>query len=316
MSSIHVKDISTRLAVISDIHGNLPALEAVLADARQHDVDGYVVAGDFSDGPQAPDVIRTLHTLNGWMVRGNRESYFLTYDAGDAPDSWYTGGQWAGFRWMYRRLGRETLDFIASLPEQRVISIDGRAPIRVVHGSLSNASGLFLPERDAAALDLYERAGLLELVWHHARLDTALAQIDEMVLVCAHSHIPWQQEHSGRLVLNPGSVGAPINEDARAQYALLTWENGRWQAENRAIPYDLLRIRAAYHESGELAAGGVMARAFLLCVETGRNVPGWFVSYVRGLAREAGYENLNDAPEALWEQAEATFDWEMAVGRR
>ncbi len=304
------------LAVIADIHGNLPALEAVLTDARQHEVEGYVVAGDFSDGPQAPDVLRTLLTLNGWMIRGNRENYFLAYDAGDAPESWYTGGQWAGLRWMYRRLGRETLNFIASLPEQRVISIDGRAPIRVVHGSLSSASGLLLPERDAVARALYERAGLLRLGYRHAGLAAALAQIDEPVLICAHSHIPWQEEHADRLVFNPGSVGAPINEDVRAQYALLTWEDGRWQVEQRAIQYDLLRTRAAYHESGELAAGGAMARAFLLCVETGRNVPGWFVDTVRRLARKAGYKDLNSVPEALWEQAETTFDWETVAGRR
>jgi len=180
-----------RLAVLADVHGNLPALEAVLADVQQHSVDGIIVAGDL---------------------------------VGGGP------------------------------------------------------------------------------------------QIAEPVLVCGHTHIPWKQEHDGRLAFNPGAVGGPLNGDVRAQYALLTWQDDHWQVEHQAVPYDLDRIRAAFRESGLLAEGGAFAQACLLAIETGQNVAGHFVSYVYGLAAEAGFDDCDVVPDAIWDRAVATFDWDGAAG--
>jgi len=305
-----------RLAILADIHANLPALEAVLADIQQYDVDGIIVAGDLiGGGPQPAEVVRLLRSLDSLMIRGNNEDYFLAYEAGDAPDNWRVSYQWATLRWSYRRLDRETLDFIALLPGQRVIALDGIAPIRVVHGSPQSPSGRLFPDHDPAKLHWFRKAGLLPPDRDPDRLDVTLAQINEPVLVCGHTHIPWKQEQEGRMVLNPGSVGAPINGDVRAQYALLTWQDGHWQAEHRAVPYDLGHIRAAFRESGLLAAGGAFARACLLAIETGLNVAGHFVSHVYGLAAEAGFESCDVVPDAIWEHAVDTFDWDEASGR-
>ena len=305
-----------RLAVLSDTHGNLPALEAVLTDARQQGVDGIIVAGDFTTGgPQQLETINMLRSLGSWMIRGNRENYLLAYDTGDAPDGRRVSKQWATMRWSYHRLDRETLDFIAVLPEQRVVALDDAAPIRVVHGSLRSPSELLFPDRDPVTLGLFRKAGLLLPGHDPVKLYQALAQVKEPVLVCGHSHIPWKQEQNGRLVLNPGSVGAPINGDVRAQYALLTWQDGHWQAEHRAIAYDLERIRAAFSESGLLEEGGAFARAWLLVIETGQNVSGRFVSYAYGLAAEAGCEGSDVVPDSIWEHAIATFDWETVASK-
>jgi len=301
-----------RLAVLADTHGNLPALEAVLADARRQGVDGIIVAGDLTTGgPHQLETINLLRSLDSWMIRGNSEGYLLAYDAGDTSDAWRVSKQWASVRWSYLHLNREILDFIASLPEQRVVTLGNAAPIRVVHGSPRSPSEHLFPDRDPASLGAFRKAGLLPPGSDPAKLDQALTQIREPVLVCGHSHIPWKQKQDGRLVLNPGSVGAPINGDVRAQYALLTWQDSHWQTEHRAITYDLERIRAAFSESGLLQEGGAFARAWLLDIETGQNVSGRFVSYAYGLAAEAGYEGGGVVPDNVWEQAIATFDWEL-----
>lgn len=299
-----------RLAVLADIHGNLPALEAVLADAQQHSVDGIIVAGDLvGSGPQSIEVIRRLRSLRTWMIRGNSENYFLDYDYGKSPDGWYTSYQWAVMRWSYHSLDRETLDFIASLPEQRIVTLDGAAPIRVVHGSLQSPSGRIFPDRDPTRLRCFREAGLLEPNWYPAGLDAALAQIDEPVLVCGHTHIPWKQEHNGNLAFNPGAVCNPLDGDTRAQYALLTWQGDRWRVEHQAVDYNLDRIRTAFRESGLLAEGGAFARACLLGIETGQNVAGHFVSHVNELAAEAEFEDCEVVPDDIWDQAIATFNW-------
>ena len=304
-----------RLAVLADVHGNLPALEAVLADVQQRGVDGIIVAGDLvGGGPQSVEVVRLLRSLGSWMIRGNNEDYFSTYDAGDAPDSWRVSYQWAVLRWSYHNLDRETLDFVAALPEQRVVALDGTAPIRVVHGSLQSPSGRLFPDRDPVKLHWFRKAGLLPPDCEPAKLELAFAQIAEPVLVCGHTHIPWKQEHDGRLAFNPGAVGGPLNGDVRAQYALLTWQDDHWRVEHQAVPYDLDRIRVAFRESGLLAEGGAFAQACLLAIETGQNVAGHFVSYVYELAAEAGFEDYDVVPNAIWEHAVATFDWDGAAG--
>ncbi len=303
-----------RLAVLADVHGNLPALEAVLADVQRYDVDGIIVAGDMvGSGPQSIEVIRRLRSLGALMIRGNSENYFLDYDSGKAPDGWYTSYQWAVMRWSYHSLSRESLDFIASLPEQCVIALDDAASIRVVHGSLESPSGRLFPDRDPARLHWFMEAGLLTPHWDPAGLDAALAQIVEPVLVCGHTHIPWKQEHNGKLALNPGAVCNPLNGDTRAQYALLIWQGGPWQVEHRAVAYDLDRIHAAFRESGLLAEGGAFARACLLGIETGQNVAGHFVSHVYGMAAEAGFEDCDVVPDDIWDRAVATFDWEQVA---
>lgn len=306
-----------RLAVLADVHGNLPALEAVWAHVQQHDVDGVIAAGDLiGGGPQSVEVVRVLRSLGSLMIRGNNEDYFLAYDAGNAPDVWRVSYQWAAMRWSYLCLDRETLDFIATLPQERVVDLDGTAAIRVVHGSPSSPSGTLFPDRHPVSMRLFRKAGFLPPGRDPVKLGRALAGVNELVLVCGHTHIPWKQEQGDRLVLNPGAVSASLNGDVRAQYALLTWQGGHWQAEHQAVPYDLDRVREAFRESGLLAEGGAFARACLLSIETGHNVAGHFVSHIYRLAAEAGFEGCDAVPDAIWERAVATFNWDEAAGTR
>jgi hypothetical protein len=171
-----------------------------------------------------------------------------------------------------------------------------------------------LPERNPAALQAFKKAGLFLLKNDSMRsTDQMLDGIDENVLICGHTHIPWAQKHEGKLALNPGSVGFPINSDPRAQYAVLTWHSGRWWTEHRAIPYDVSKTRAAFHESGLLEAGGGFARACLLSIETGHNVSAHFILYAHRVAAQAGFERNGTLPDDLWTHIETTFDWENAV---
>ncbi len=277
------------LAIMSDVHGNLPALEAVLEEMPP--VDGIVIAGDFVGGPQPVETIRLLRSLGGLMIRGNSDTNLLEYDAGRAPDAWRSSRQWALMRWAYRCLDQETFSFIKSLPEQRVIDIPGTAAIRVVHGSPRNPSESIFPDRDPAVLDL------------------ALAQTSEPVLVCGHTHIPWAREQAERLALNPGAVCGPLDGTVGAQYALLAWQDGRWRVEHRTVSYDLGRIRAAFRDSGLLSEGGALARSFLLSIETGQNVADDLLSHAYQLAAEAGHGDSAIVPDDIWERAAETFDW-------
>jgi putative phosphoesterase len=295
------------LAVLADIHGNLPALEVVLDDAKKHRVDGIVVAGDLTGGAQDVQVIQRLRSLDSWMIRGNREEYLLNFDM-------QPGKHWAFLHCLYHRLDNDTLDFIASLPDRRVLAVNGVEPIRVVHGSTQSSRDRLLPEHDQVTVKMFKEAGLLSPNGDQIRLvGPTLDEIDENVLICGHTHIQWIQKDEGKLALNPGSVGLPINGDPRAQYAILTWQGNHWQTQRRAIPYDIERTRAAFQENGLLKEGGGFARACLLNMETGQNVPGRFIEYACQVATQAGLERNATLPDTMWEHIETTFDWEGVI---
>ena len=158
-------------------------------------------------------------------------------------------------------------------------------------------------------MESYRRAELLPPGDKVPQLEAVLAGVKEQALICAHSHIPWVQSGGGRLVVNTGAVSSPNNGDVAAQYALLEWREGGWVAALRSVPYDLEMARAAFLDSGFLAAGGVMAGAFLLGIFTAQNVPGRFARHVRRLELEAGSQPGNAVPDGVWQRAIATFEW-------
>jgi predicted phosphodiesterase len=299
-----------RIAVLADIHGNLPALEMVLSDIRAKSVDGIIVAGDTTGGPDPVQAYDLLRALNVWAIRGNSEDYFLTYDSGKAPEAWRASNQWATMRWLYHRLDQETLNYIAALPHQRVVTLDSTASIRIVHGSRHSPTQHLFPDGDSRTARAFRRARLPLTGRNAVSADVALADTEESVLVCGHSHIAWQYARIGQLALNPGSVGAPINGDPRAQFALLTWDGDRWSASHRALEYDIGRVRAEYQDSGLLAAGGAFSRAYLRGIETGRNFPGYFLHHVYGLAVAEGHVGAPVVPDDVWERAVVSFDWQ------
>ncbi len=281
-----------RIAVLSDIHGNLPALEAVFEDLKTRTPDGLIVAGDFVGGPNPDQTIDLLRSLNpNWMILGNSDINILRYIDGQVPETYRTAKQFALLRWGSIHISSESLDFLRDLPQQQIITLDGTAPIRVVHGSLDNPFNGYDPETELEKFDFDFR------------------NLSEMVLVCGHTHCPWSVERNGKLALNPGSVAGPLNGYVGTQYALLDWMDGHWKAQLYSQPYDISRICADFSESGLLEAGGALARCFLYSIESGENVSERFLQFAFMLAEQAGYSNCLVIPDEIWEKAEVKFNW-------
>ncbi|MFN7961537.1 MAG: metallophosphoesterase family protein [Thermoanaerobaculia bacterium] len=241
----------SRIAVLADIHGNLPALEAVVADLADQSVDEVLVGGDMvGRGPQGSAVVQRIAELGWPSVKGNHEDYLLDFRRGAVPADWLSmaSREWSAARWMAAELAPEDVARIDALP----FSLTARsAPgLRLVHGSTRSANeGLGPWSRDD-------------------ELARELEQVEERLLVCAHTHRPMVRRLPGGTVVNVGSVGLPFNRDRRAQYAIFEGDGERFTIEPRAVPYDLEEIFAIYDSSGFLAAGGVTARLLLLELES------------------------------------------------
>ncbi len=279
-----------RLAVFADIHGNLPALEAALQEIADEAVDGILVAGDMVAGPEPREVVNRLRGIKCWMIRGNNENYLLRYFDGSAPDYYYTSQQWAFMNWNYQRFDRETLEFLASLPEKRSLRLTGTDAICMVHGSPRNNAELVYPDKDISLLDI------------------ALSQVPEPVLIFGHTHLAWQLRRNGRLAFNPGSLCGQFIGKPCGGYAILSWDGSRWRAELRELNYDIDLIRKSFHETGLLEAGGAIARCFLRDLETGVNSLPHFVEYAWALTKKAGYTDAPYVPDPVWEQAAKLFE--------
>jgi predicted phosphodiesterase len=234
-----------RLAILADVHGNLPALRAVMADIESLSPDEVLVGGDLvGRGPQGSAVIREIAARNWPSIRGNHEDYLLGFRRGEVPAEWWEQEEWAASRWMAADLTESDVAYLETLP----FSLSSRlAPgLLLTHGSpRSHSEGLGPWSSDR-------------------KLEKLLGGIEETTLVCGHTHRPMQRRVNSGQVINVGSVGLPFNGDQRAQYAILEWDGAEWSAEFRQVEYDLKEILEVYRSSGFLDEGGATAELLLL----------------------------------------------------
>jgi putative phosphoesterase len=280
------------IAVLSDVHGNMPALEAVISEIENQNIESILVAGDLIGGPNPNQAIKLLKSLGCIMIAGNMDLDLLRLARGEAPKEWYSIKEYGVWRWTNERLEPDVLDFLESLPEQRVIRIRNAAPIRLVHGSPRSPYEAIFPDRDPDVLS------------------AVIQETQEQVLVCGHIHVPWEKRIQGKLIFNPGAVSAPLSGHVGAHYAILDHVGDEWKVTHKIASYDTTKIRKAYIESGLLEAGSGIAKIFLRACETGIDYHKKFFDHAHLIADEAGYQNIEYFPDDIWEQAVDTFPWE------
>lgn len=302
-----------RLAFLADIHGNLPALEAILEDIQHRSVDGIVILGDLlARAPFPRETLDLVRALNCITLRGNVDNYLLEY-ADDLRDGIVdTSPRTALNRWTYARVGPQGVDFIRGLPSRLSFAADGAAPIALMHASpLAENKGI-VPDRSPRVKQDFIAARLISPDYRPPALQSWFADLPEKVIACGHTHLPWVRRHNGHLAFNPGAVGVPCNGDPRAEYALLTWDgvHRRWQVQLRAVRYDLDRLKAGFVHSGLLEAGGGFARAFMVNMLSGHNVSYFYILQGDALARARGYGGFLDLPDEDWAEVTRIFPWE------
>jgi putative phosphoesterase len=238
----------SRLAILADIHGNLPALRAVMADLESTRPEAVVVAGDLvGRGPEGSGVIAVVADRGWAALRGNHEDYLMAFRNRQVPESWWQDEEWAASRWMAAELGAREQQLIEALPDELRPTSTG--DLLIVHGSpRSNREGLGPWTSDT-------------------KLERHLQSVDEQILVCGHTHRPMLREVTGGTVVNPGAVGLPFNGDPRAQYAVLEHSEAGWSFDLRQVDYDRQELLAVYETSGFAAHGGVTVELLKLEIQ-------------------------------------------------
>ena len=293
-----------RIAVLADIHGNLQALQAVLADLENElPLDGILVAGDMISGPDQQRVLQKLVDLHAVMIQGNNEQAIARIADGTAPEYFYSAKQFALRRWACDHLDLDQLALIRSLPGKTIFQLTGADPIQMAHGSPRNINELVRPDSCAEYL-----GKILKLIPGRSpnQMDEIFQLMTEPVLILRHVHTPWCEQRDGRFVMNPGAVNVPLNGWIGAQYALLHWDRNQWTPEFRAVRYDMEAFRRANQESGFLSTG-LLAQIFLEEAAQGRDISTDFFLLAKQLAVEGGVGHLPYFPDEIWDRAEREF---------
>jgi len=271
-----------RVAVLSDIHGNLPALEAVLADLEKVQVHLVVVNGDIVNrGPSNLEVLERLRDLSFskqgrniapegfWFTLGNHDDLLVKWAQRDPTlAELYNHPLFKPTAWSVARLPQTHLDWISNLPFQ--VALD-EIPQRLFGLDKAEGIGEKVLVRATHGSPRHYREGYDE----HQTLST-LTEISEdfpaRLLVGSHTHRPFMYQLGEALVLNSGAVGAPFNGDVRAQYVVVEIGENHVQVDFRQIPYNLQIALRAYYDSGLMEEGGLGADIFYHETRTARSI--------------------------------------------
>jgi putative phosphoesterase len=222
-----------KVALLSDIHGNLPALEAVLVHAGEMKVKKIWNLGDFTGFGANPDqVILMLKKLRVTSIIGNYDVKVLKVP--QKSEEWKdqkVPEKWFSFHWSYSQLSKKSIEYLTSLPETHKENVKDWK-ILFSHGS---------PEAiDEALSDETPQDRLRDL----ARKSHA------NIILCGHSHKPFMRFAGGSIFVNPGSVGRPFDGNPRASYAVLSIKKHKVEVDFFRIDYDIEKAAANQLEAG------------------------------------------------------------------
>lgn len=215
-----------RVAALYDIHGNLAALEAVLAQVKAWAPDRILVGGDVALGPMPRETLELLFSLGDRLtfVRGNCDREMVSALAGTMTPGFGWG---ARTHWAAKRCTPAQMALLASWPTSVELAIDGLGPVLFCHGS---------PRSDDE---------IVTRVTPHHRLEAALGGAKQRVIISGHTHVQDDRVALGRRWVNPGSVGMPYSEQLGAHWATFGPD-----VTLRRTPYDVERTIADTRASG------------------------------------------------------------------
>ena len=299
------KESQMKYAIISDIHGNLPVLEKVLADARSNGAESFLFLGDYCTsapwGSGVTELIRSLPASR--YVRGNEEHSLHMPRGEDA--------QFAVTYWSSGQLKPAQLSWLDSLSETSCFECEGtsihmahassaflgqselvlapwKLPLRYPHGNISRERFLDDARRTLAESPVFQ---------------TSLSTLSPGVYIFGHTHIQWHARFGDRLLINPGSCGISLDcTTPGAPYTLLTVERGQCTVEERRVSFDVETLIAQVRASGQYAAAPEWSELIFEEWRTGRERVGYFLHHAEQFAQSIG-DSRRPFAKDTWERA-------------
>ncbi len=226
-----------RLAVLSDVHGNLQALEAVLEHAQKQKVDQIIIAGDLINGlPDSRACWDLVESLNLPLVRGNQERYVAHYGTDKLARS---GERFKPIVWTRAQFTKAELECIEALPLHLSLN-----DLLIVHASFRDDYDTIEPETPVA------------------ELEKMFAGSSEHTIIRGHNHLSFSVKLHDRHIESLGSAGNAMDGSPKADYVILEQTKTSWCILRQEIDYDRDKALRRFEETGYLEEGGPMAKLF------------------------------------------------------
>ncbi|MBE2220743.1 MAG: metallophosphoesterase family protein [Anaerolineae bacterium] len=260
-----------KIAILSDNHGNVPALETVIDHIERWQPDHVIFNGDVVNrGPYSQkswQIVQAKRQNDGWlMTRGNHEDYVLKHEKSEL-DSEHIGISAEinqNSRWTHQQLNGRCAE-IATLPLSHTLTAPDGSQLFATHASVrGNTDGIY-PDYDD---------------------DTIRQQITPLpaVFVTSHIHLAYIKQIDETILVNTGSAGQHCYGDIRASYAQVVWENGRWHAQIIRLNYDMAATERDFYQSGFLDETGPIAHLMFHEWKTGQVIlPDWRENYLQAV---------------------------------
>jgi putative phosphoesterase len=223
-----------KVALIGDIHANLPALEAVLEDAHKRGVEAIWNVGDMLGYGAFPDeVVDLLQKENVQSIIGNYDIKVMKVK--QKRNKWKKNvppEKWVAFNWTYNKLSKSNLEYLNSLNKELRMEMEGKR-ILIMHGTPDS-------DEEHVTNDTTED-----------RLNEIALMADADLIIFGHSHIPFKRKVGSVWFINPGSVGRPDDGDPKASYAILVLRQPNvFRVDHYRVEYDVERAVSAIREGG------------------------------------------------------------------
>ncbi|MDR0838810.1 MAG: metallophosphoesterase family protein [Oscillospiraceae bacterium] len=305
-----------KIALISDVHGNLPALKAVIADAEKRGAARFLLLGDYvTDFPFPNGIAELLKGLeNATIIRGNKEE---RYERLRAEPELLSREQMAAARWDLSELSGENADYLFSLPGTAELEFGGQrlfathsvrelcrkaARLSEAHSSWYRRTQA---ERPFARSEYIGK--LTAAIDASPEVSRGLDELPRGIYAFGHNHLQAHYRRGGSLFVNPGSCGLPLDFEPTAPYTILTARDGEIRVEEIRVEYDIAATVAAAMRSDMYEAAPVWCDIHARVLETGEDFISAFLDHAYDLAHLQGREEI--VSNEVWRKAWET--WEL-----
>ncbi|MCM1120700.1 MAG: metallophosphoesterase [bacterium] len=290
-----------RFAIVSDIHGNLPALNAVIEDAGKNNIDTFIFVGDYClSNPYPDECISRIRSLDKkYSIRGNEEKY-LERLLGKDQSTW-TDGQMQISYYCYRKTSPDNLNYLLSMPEQMKL-VYGGITLHMAHSSEAFIADCEHREWSTAKVaQRYKdrkitkqdfRTDIHKYLDEDQRFHRIFGELRNGIYIFGHSHIQWsyQSDDGKKILINPGSCGLPLDcVDEGIPYTILdASDEDNIVVDERRVPFDVGEYIDILRQSDQYARANVWSKVIEKELKTKREHLFFFLKYAEEYAARTG----------------------------
>ncbi len=296
-----------RYALISDIHGNMPALQAVLDDAQKRNIDSFIFLGDYSVSLNYPnEVLNAILSINSkFIISGNHEEFLKEIVTQD--ENIWRRGQFNIAYWHFRELTGSNKDFLTQLPTELKIK-DDYSDIYLFHSAKRFFKNTLLGDMNSKHYSIRaDKYSYIEYTKEYKkrllqdyRLKTVLSELPDGVYAYGHNHMQMHLIMDGKLMINPGSCGVPLDMANYAPYSVLDTSKGEMSVEEYRVAYDIEMLLKEYRNSELYDYAKVFCGIIDIHLTKGREYMSSFLEYLNDYADQID-DNIRPFSQKTWE---------------